>query len=113
MSEVSEAAGDENTVASPFHLIYLPPSGKVEVNHFTDQAELVAQLKQLYTRAELEPVKLQAAQLFVVHGQLLPVAGDRERTIALPDGTTVEIHPGPPIPAPTDPFALIPDSWLS
>lgn len=50
----------------------------------------------------------------VLYGSVLPVTGDGARYLTLPDGTRVELHPGPARPEHNNnPFALVPDSWLT
>lgn len=93
--------------------MYVPRRGECSITHYDTQAELVDYLKGLYASAAADPQKHHESLIVATHGKMLKISGERARYLELPDGTTVELHPGPPAAEPGDPHALIPESWVS
>jgi len=93
--------------------MYAPRRGEHEIKHYNTKEELVEYLKVIYATAAADPQKYHESMIMVTQGSLLRIIGERERRLVLPDGTTVELHPGPPPPDQRDPHYLLPDSWVS
>lgn len=92
--------------------MYVPRRGECDIRHFATRDELVTYLRSVYIHAAADPQKALESVIVAVEGRLLKIVGERARSLELPDGTLVELHPGPPAPEPTGPHALIPESWV-
>jgi hypothetical protein len=93
--------------------MYVPRRGECDIQHFATSDALVDYLRRVYVSAAADPQKALESVIVAVQGKVLKITGERARSLELPDGTSVELHPGPPAPEPTGPHALIPESWVS